>query len=79
MSVTTLDFAGAIDLMRSGQPVTRKAWTRSRIMLKDGVLMIQHEVNQPGIIPWLYSFEDQRAKDYVPAYFNSKDTTVPIQ
>lgn len=75
MNVTTLDFAGAIDLMRSGQPVTRKAWTRSRIMLKDGALMIQHEVNQPGLTPWLFSAEDRAAQDYVPAYFNSEDTT----
>lgn len=38
-------------------------------------LMIQHEVNQPGVTPWLPSQEDLQATDYVPAYFNSEDTT----
>lgn len=81
MKSTTLDFAAAIELMRSGQPVTRKAWTRSRILMIPPSIepMIQHEVNQPGVTPWLFTDEDMLATDYVPAYFNSRDTTLPIQ
>lgn len=75
MSVTTLGYAEAIRLVASGQPVTRKGWIRSRILWLNNQLVIQHEVNQPGVTPWVPSHEDIMAVDYVPAYFNSKDTT----
>lgn len=76
MSDTTLDFAGAIELLKQGKAVTRKCWPRSRILVKNNQLLIQHEVNVPGVTPWHFTFADAIALDYVPAYFNSKDTTV---
>jgi len=79
MSDITRGFAGAVVLMSQGQAVTRKGWNRSRILLKNGQLMIQHDVSQPGVTPWLFTKEDRDAHDYVPAYFNHRDTTVPIQ
>lgn len=44
----------------------------------DMQFVIQHEINQPGVTPWHPTIEDMFATDYVPAYFNSKDTTKPI-
>ena len=71
----TLDFAGAIDLAIQGQPVTRKIWPHSRILYRNDELIIQHNITMPGVTPWLYTFADMAATDYVPAYFN-EDTTV---
>lgn len=75
MSVTTLDFAGAIELLKQGKAVTRLIWPHSRILVKDNELVIQHEVSMPGYRPWHFTFADMTAVDYVEAYFNSENTT----
>lgn len=77
MSTTTLDFAGAIELLIQGKAVTRLIWPRSRILVKDNEVVIQHEVNMPGVTPWHFTFADMTAVDFVEAYFNSEDTTCP--
>lgn len=79
MSVTTLDFAGAIELLKQGKAVTRLIWPHSRILVKDDQVVIQHEVTMPGVTPWHFTFADMTAVDYVEAFFNHRDTTVPIQ
>lgn len=79
MSVTTLDFAGALELLKQGKAVTRLIWPHSRILSKDNELVIQHEVSMPGVTPWHFTSADIAACDYVEAFFNHRDTTVPIQ
>lgn len=79
MRKSTLDFAEAIRLVSQGKPMTRKSWTQKRILMTNGKLMIQHDINQPGLTPWLFTVEDRHATDYVPAYFNSEDTTCPVK
>lgn len=74
---STLDFAGAIRLLQQGKAVTRQCWTRSRILVKDNELVIQHEITMPGVTPWRFTFADMTACDYVEAFFNSEDTTCP--
>lgn len=79
MKNTTLDFAGAIELLKQGKAVTRQCWPHSRILVKDNQVVIQHEVTMPGYCPWHFTFADMTACDYVEAFFNHRDTTVPIQ
>lgn len=79
MSVTTLDFAGAIELLKQGKAITRLIWPHSRILVKDNELVIQHDVTMPGVTPWRFTFADMTSCDYVEAFFNHRDTTVPIQ
>ena len=72
MSVTTLDFAGAIELLKQGKAITRLIWPHSRILVKDNELVIQHDVTMPGVTPWRFTFADMTSCDYVEAFFNHR-------
>lgn len=68
----------AVKMAWSGQPVTREHLTRSRIFLRAGELCIQHDVQFPGATKWIPTAEDMVARDFTAAYFNSHDTTQPL-
>lgn len=73
-----MTFVEAMNKVANYIPVTREAWTKSRILRTDEGICIQHDVTVPGVTPWKYTPEDAAATDYVLAHFNHRDTTQSI-